>query len=261
MRRRHISWVHSLVFCLIFQAISGISASAQSPATPPYVLHLPGVGGYLFVDRSLIAGLKQGGVGQDISYYDWTNGHVGIPALHAYDENHRQAAHVAEMIAKQLADDPGRRVVVTSHSGGGAIAVWAMEDLPAGDEVNDVLLLAPALSPDYDLTAALRHVKDHIYLFWSSGDGFIIGLGCRVCGTMDGKTTNAAGYVGFVRPPSGDAGQYAKLQQRAYDPNWMWLGNFGDHIGPMAQPFAAKVLAPLVLGTSSSQLAQNQPSK
>jgi pimeloyl-ACP methyl ester carboxylesterase len=235
---------------LILQAFScWFPAFAQdATATHLYVLHLPGVGGFLPVDRGMIAGLRAGGVGQDIHFYDWTEHDPGIDALHAYDRNQREAAHVADLLATRIASAPHARLVLTSHSGGGAIAVWALENLPANDQVDAVLLMAPALSPDYDLTAALRHVRGKMYVFWSSGDQFILGLGCRICGTMDRKQTDAAGLVGFTPPPTADMDQYKKLDQRPYDPDWVFLGNFGDHIGPMAAPFAKTVLAPLVKG-------------
>ena len=35
--------------------------------------------------------------------------------------------------------------------------------------------------------------------------------------------------------------------QVPYDSAWMKLGNIGDHIGPMARPFAREVIAPLLL--------------
>ncbi|MGN6507648.1 MAG: hypothetical protein ACTHM6_18985, partial [Tepidisphaeraceae bacterium] len=63
--------------------------------------------------------------------------------------------------------------------------------------------------------------------------------------------TDAAGYVGFTMPRTADAAEYAKLTQIPYDSRWMKLGNTGEHIGPMAMPFAAKVLAPLIDGEST----------
>jgi len=242
----------TIVLYLLLQAIilHAFSASvlAAGPATRPYVLHLPGVGGFSAVDRSLIAGLKAGGVDAEVRVYDWVDGHPGIPTLHDYQHNRAQAALVAKVIAARVAAYPRERIVVTSHSGGGAMAVWALEDLPPGVQVDDVLLLATALSPGYDLSAALRHVRGHVYVFWSTGDELILGIGCRICGTMDGKSTDAAGRVGFIQPPAADVEQYRKLDQHPYSPDWAWLGNFGDHVGPMAAPFAKKILAPLVIG-------------
>ena len=128
------------------------------------------------------------------------------------------------------------------------MAIWTLEDLPPQVEVDDVFLLAPAISPQYDLTAALAHVRGHMFVFSSQGDEVVLGLGCRLLGTMDGVRTDAAGRVGFIRPKNADVEQYKKLVERPYEAAWMHYGNFGDHIGPMSWPFVARFVAPLVIG-------------
>ena len=127
-------------------------APAAEPTTRPLVLHLPGVGGYLSVDRSLIAGLARGGVSADFVVYDWTERDPGLHALHAYDRNQKEAGLIAGLIARRARAYPAGRIVLVSHSGGGAMAVWSLEHLPADVKVDTLLLLAPALSPTYDLT-------------------------------------------------------------------------------------------------------------
>jgi hypothetical protein len=121
-----------------------------------------------------------------------------------------------------------------------------MEQLPADVMVDSWLMVAPALSPGYDLSAALRHVRGRAYAINSQGD-IVLGQGTRVFGTIDGVKSDAAGRVGFVRAANADAGQYEKLVQVNYDPAWLKLGNAGDHIGPMNTRFAREVLAPLLL--------------
>src|SRR5581483_4922283 len=147
-------WIGLLASC-----VAAPSAMAAPPATQPtaaeFVLHLPRIGGFLRVDRSLIAGLEQGGVGGEITSYDWTEHDPGIHALQAYARNKKEAQTVADMIARQFSAHPTVHIELTSHSGGGAIAVWALERLPADVQVENVFLLSPALSPKYDLTKAL----------------------------------------------------------------------------------------------------------
>jgi len=237
--------------CLIIQAILLLFSAAAhgefGPTTQPLVMHFPGVGGYLIIDRHLMAGLAEGGVRGRIEAFDWTQNNPGIDALHGYDRNHKQAAAYAKLIARHIKQWPDSPIVLTSHSGGGGIAVWTLEQLPAGVRVDAAFLLAPALSPDYDLSAALRHIRKTMYVFYSQNDYLVLGAGCRLCGTMDGEFTDAAGFVGFVTPKTAEAVQYLKLKQIPYNPAWGWLGNFGDHIGPMSRPFAAKIIAPLVV--------------
>ena len=62
------------------------------------------------------------------------------------------------------------------------------------------MLLAPALSPGYDLTAALRAVRREIVVFWSPLDLIVLGAGTRLFGTIDRVKTVGAGLVGFRVP-------------------------------------------------------------
>ena len=54
--------------------------------------------------------------------------------------------------------------------------VKALEDLPIGS-VEAVVLLAPAISPDYDLSKALKAVSREMVVFWSPLDVIVLGAG------------------------------------------------------------------------------------
>lgn len=232
-----------------------IAAAPANPTTAPaehaltpgktYVIHLPGIGGLMRIDRLLTGGLTNGGLKADIQVYDWTNGNPGLPALGAIDRNKVEARKVAELIVRRLRDEPDARIILTGHSGGSGVAVWALESLPDGVRIDALVMLAPALSPTYDLSMALHRV-DRAYSFNSQYDP-ILGPGTRAFGTIDRIMTHAAGRVGFVRPQNGDVIAYEKLIQIPYDRGFMAFGNVGDHIGPMMPRFAARVIAPLLL--------------
>ena len=51
------------------------------------------------------------------------------------------------------------------------------------ETVERAVLLAPALSPRYDLTAAFRAVRREMVVFWSPLDVIILGFGTRLFGT------------------------------------------------------------------------------
>jgi hypothetical protein len=108
------------------------------------------------------------------------------------------------------------------------------------------MLLSPALSPNYDLSKALRHVRGKMYVVYSPYDIAVLGIGTSMFGTIDGVKTDASGKVGFAKPDSADEKQYKKLVQVPYDAHWVKLGNIGDHIGGLSRPFAKAVLAPLL---------------
>src|SRR5207244_4975619 len=116
------------------------------------------------------------------------------------------------MIAAAYRADPHRRIIITSHSAGTGIAVWALENLPDNVQIATLLMMQSALSPTYDLSKALAHVRGQAYSFWSILDP-VVGGGTKLLGTVDRVNTEAAGHVGFISPKSADPGQYQKLMQ------------------------------------------------
>ncbi len=247
-----------LLLCIV---LGLASAAAGGPATQPtatdilradvvargpLLLHLPGIGGYLGCDRQMLSGLRNAGVNANIVVYDWTDNDPGIHALQAYQRNQQEAQKVADLIAAHAAADPDSPIYVTAHSGGCAVAAWALAKLPPDVKVQTVLFMAPALSPTFDLTAALRHVSGKMFVFSSFLDTFVLYTGTRLFGTMDGVHTEAAGFCGFIRPPGADPLMYRKLVSCAYRSNWERYNDFGGHIGAMSRSFASAVLAPLL---------------
>jgi len=246
----------SLVILLAAAAVPVLRAAADSPmpTTAPavdfsqtWLLHLPGIGGERTMDRRMTRGLRQGGWDGQISIYDWTEHDPGLDALLNHERNVREAAKVAGQIEDRLSKDPKLEITLTSHSGGTGIAVWALERLPEGMQVQTLVLLASALSPDYDLSKALGHVRGKAYVFFSNNDQVVLGAGTRLFGTIDGVKSEAAGLVGFRQPPDADKAQYEKLVQKPYDKGWIAFENIGNHIGCMSQPFAQNVLAPMLI--------------
>lgn len=263
---------HQLIAVLLICFASPIVARAEdAPANPQvadfshtWLLHLPGIGGEMSIDRSLIRGLKDGGWEGTTKIYDWTEHDPGIDALHARKRNDREAQIVADMIERKLKEDPKLQITLTSHSGGTGIAVWALEKLPPGLHVRTLVLLASALSPDYDLTAALKHVSGNACVYYSENDTLVLGAGTQLFGTIDGKKSVAAGLVGFKMPADGDKEQYEKLIQQPWIKDWMVFENAGSHIGCMSRPFVSRVLAPAMieaLNGSPRVFAATQPAE
>ena len=69
-----------------------------------------------------------------------------------------QAALLADAVRRFTAAQPGDPVFLVAKSGGSGVIVKALEQLEE-DSVERAILLAPALSPGYDLSAALRAVS------------------------------------------------------------------------------------------------------
>jgi len=212
-----------------------------------WLLHLPGIAGMRRIDHEMIRGFQAAGYTGKTKIYDWTENDPGLDALVAYKRNHREAEKVADQITKQFRADPHLEIILTGHSGGTGIAVWALEYLPDDVQVQTVFLLASALSPEYDLSRALRHVRGKVYVFTSPGDSLVLGTGTRLFGTIDGIKSDAAGLNGFVTPKGADKELYAKLVSEPYQRDWINFGHIGNHIGCMSRAFVANVMAPMLL--------------
>jgi hypothetical protein len=223
-----------------------LPAAAEQPADT-WLLHLPGISGRRWIDDQMTLGLKDAGFAGALDIYDWTGTNPGIGSLLAYKRNQAEAQKVADLIVDRLLKHPDLHIILTGHSGGTGIAIWALEKLPANVKVDEVVLLASALSPGYDLSAALSHVRGKCYSFCSENDVVVLGTGTKLLGTIDGKKTEAAGEGGFYLPADCDVKQYDKLIQKPYDKSWMQYRNFGDHMGCMLREFSQKVIAPLVV--------------
>jgi len=161
-----------------------------------------------------------------------------------------KARLLADIVERHNTDWPGDPVFLVAKSGGSGVVVKALE-LLGETTVERVVLLAPALSPAYDLTGALRAVRRDIVVFWSPLDVIILGAGTRLFGTADRVKSVSAGLVGFQVPPLGNlAGSsvhsYGKLRQVRWRPRMAMTGYFGGHVGPDSPMFLRKYVVPLL---------------
>ncbi|CAN5572337.1 hypothetical protein BH09PLA1_BH09PLA1_02820 [soil metagenome] len=249
-----------LGFILLASLSTALAAAQAQPARQTWLLHLPGIGGEMRIDHLFTQGLLGGGIDADLEIYDWTGADRGMVALMQTKRHAAQSTIVAQMIEKHVRENPNQHITITGHSAGTGIAVWALEKLPDDVMVDDLVMIASALSPQYDLSKALRHVRGKAYAFNSDLDVLILSVGTKGFGTVDRVKTDAAGRVGFEAPADGDAQQYAKLTQIPYDSDWLRFNNSGDHIGPMMRSFAKNVVASVMLGRGVPPRATTAPS-
>lgn len=218
-----------------------------------YVIVLPGIEGRSHLNYNVAKGLADGGVPAAIEIHDWTLGGsflTAVPSLRAEGHNRKEAREIAAKIVRYQDRHPGRPVHLIGHSGGGGVAVFSLESLPPDRQVTSAILLAPALSPDYDLRGALRHAQQGIYNFYSPYDVGFLKLGTSMAGTVDGQFTRSAGAVGFTMPwglSQEDRRIYASLlHQQRYLSKMAESGNSGGHTGWSNRTFVAQWLAPLI---------------
>src|SRR5690242_64348 len=209
------------------------AAQAGQEFAHTYLLHLPGISGARGYDRMMTGGLREAGYTGELETYDWTEKDPGLRALMAYERNQVEAQKIADRITSRVRADRNLKIIITAHSGGTGLAVWALEKLPQDITVEKVILLSSALSPQYDLSKALAHVRGKLYSFFSENDVLVLGAGTKLFGTIDGKKCESAGECGFVLPATADMQQYEKLIQKPYDKSWMQYGNIGDHLVSM----------------------------
>ena len=207
------------------------------------ILVADGVGGLHLCGMGLkyAAMGAKGGLHQ-VRLHDWGHGFGRWFADLTNVKNHeKQAALLAEQVRAWRLERPGSPVFLVGKSGGTGVVIRALERLDP-EAVEAAILLAPALSPGYDLSKALAAVRREIVVFWSPYDIVILGIGTRIFGTFDRVRSVSAGLVGFKA--SGD--QSSKLRQIRWRPKMIRTGYFGGHIGPDNPAFLRTYVVPLL---------------
>jgi pimeloyl-ACP methyl ester carboxylesterase len=244
-----------LVLCVLLCLAAG--CSPDKPALPadlcdkPLVISLGGVGGETVGADCLRDGLASACGECQVVAWPWSRGLEGVYLLDLCDleGNRRRAAELARQIEAFRAARPETPITLVGHSGGTAIAVFALEELAPEVQVEDVVLLGPALSPEYNLAPALRHVRGHLLSTCSAADVVLLGAGTRTFGTMDRRYQVAAGHDGLRLPPDAsveDREQYRKVLQARWNWSWLLRGHYGGHFMWSTPWFAEQYVAPLV---------------
>jgi hypothetical protein len=230
---------------------SGPRREHEGRRQPGLVLVAGGVGGLDLCGIGLRYVLGAERLKYAIQIFPWSHG-LGRWHADLTDVGHRdaKAGLIAETIRAYKSGRPGDPVFLVAKSGGSGVVVKALELLEKQD-VERVVLLAPALSPGYDLTRALGAVRRDVIVFWSPLDVVILGAGTRVFGTIDRIKSVSAGLVGFQSPAAGPLDDarchpYGKLRQVRWRPGMAATGYFGGHLGPDSPVFLRKYVVPLL---------------
>jgi pimeloyl-ACP methyl ester carboxylesterase len=222
---------------------------------------LPGIEGGPWSMHWAQAAFRDAGVESEIRIFDWQRPLGTLDNLTDYEGNRRKAAGIAKRIAAYGWQHPGGAIDLVGYSGGGGLAVMVAEALPEGVHLRNVVLVQPALSPDYDLTAALSRIDGKLVNFYSPYDWLILGLGTRLFGTMDRREVASAGKESFdlqraIRDPT----LRAKVEQRAWELRMIADGHFGDHFSILSYWWNRRYVAPYLLSDHPEALAPQSQS-
>jgi pimeloyl-ACP methyl ester carboxylesterase len=213
------------------------------------VLMADGVGGMDLSATALRYVMGASGLPYVVKIVPWGHGfgrwHADLTNVANRDLHARKAA---DEVSAYRAAHPDAPIHLIGKSGGTGIVVKALEHLDE-NTVDSVILISSALSPDYDLTRALKAVRGEAVLFWSPLDVIVLGAGTRIFGTIDRVKGVSAGLVGFklpAAPTDEQRTQYAKLRQIRWRPAMARTGYLGGHVGPDSPAFLRKYVVPLL---------------
>lgn len=230
------------------------------------VVVLPGIEGRGPLNIDVARGLDEGGVHYGIEIFDWGTGSAAGLLIHLTDlqRNMAQARRLAQRIEQYQRAYPGRPVHLLGHSGGAGVALLVLEALPSYSRITSAILLAAAISPQYDLRLALQRTQYAIYSFYCPQDWGFLGVGTGIFGTIDRAHGPAAGAVGFRLPDGLDEAGRRLYELRLRQIPWslqMWrAGHHGGHLGWANRRFVRTWLAPLIIEEDQAAAAHLSPS-
>jgi pimeloyl-ACP methyl ester carboxylesterase len=212
------------------------------------LLILPGVGNTRFHLAGFVAAVERQLPGFDVEVRTWGVPFLTIHNLRAHERNVATARGIAAEIAAWRRQHPREPFYLVGYSGGGGMATLVTAALPDDVAIERLVLVAPAISPDYPLGAdVLPHVGEFVVNYWSERD-LQVGWGTRTFGTIDRKQTDSAGAIGFAaRDPRLLEYRWSEADER--------YGHFGNHLSYLGQRWqAAKLLPALEPATTAASL-------
>lgn len=245
-RLMHVStcsrWI--VTGALLCQAC-GCSSATEAPtqqAAGGEVVLIPGIAGQASQLRGVRRGLREAGLARDIDVYSWgTSPLWAMWNLMDLPANRQRAEAIAARLVAFRRAHPTEPLTLVGFSGGGGLAILCVEILPDGIMLDRIILVAGAISQNYDLSKVLRHCEHGLINFYSERDG-IVGWGTAVFGTIDRKKVVSAGHSGFV-DKGGRLRRQEKLVQIPWSPTWTEYGHYGGHLGYLSPRWAQHILA------------------
>jgi pimeloyl-ACP methyl ester carboxylesterase len=236
--------------------VFALGCSARSDPVDPHrgdvIFLVPGVGGATHQYQGLIDGLHDARIDRPVQIVRW-----GAPTFLFFLNFNNAGIHesaeraLADRVARWREAHPQARIDIIAHSAGCGVTLGALPRLPH-ERVDTVILLAPSVSPAYDLAPASSRIDGAIHAFVSVRDRTFLEWRTGTFGTYDNVKTAAAGNRGFAALPAGTV-------QHRYNSAWRTLGHDGGHFGCLARRFARRVIAPLISSPAPLQSSAANP--
>lgn len=215
----------------------------------------PGIQGYRFIWDGALNALREGGFNGEIHFFDWGRPLRALDNLTELDENHRKSADVARQIERFHRENPDATIDLIGYSAGAGMALWTAERLPPDIRIRRIVLIQPAVSPDFDLEPALRRVDETLTCFLSAGDSVILGWGTGTFGTVDRVNGPAAGKDGFnLARAARDPDLRARIVEVHWTPEMRAMGHWGNHNSMISPEWNRRFVAPLLAAPTPAGL-------
>jgi pimeloyl-ACP methyl ester carboxylesterase len=201
------------------------------------VLILPGVGNTKFHLAGFVAATAAQLPRFTVEVRTWGEPFLTIHNLRAHERNVATAASIAQEIAEWRHANPTTPFYLVGYSGGGGMATLVTSALPPDVSIDRLVLVAPAISPDYPLAdEVFTHVREVVINYASERD-LQVGWGTRTFGTIDRKNTASAGATGF-------AAEDERLLQYRWSTADAPYGHAGNHLAYLNPRWQAAKLLP-----------------
>ena len=203
------------------------------------LLILPGVGNTRFHLAGFVAAAEAQLPRFDVEVRPWGVPFMTIHNLRAHERNVATAEAIAAEIADWRRAHPDAPFYLVGYSGGGGMATLVTAALPDGVSIDRLVLVAPAISPDYPLgTEVMPHVREYAVNYASERD-LQVGWGTRTFGTIDRKNTASAGAIGFAVP-------HERLLEYRWSEADLAVGHAGNHLAYLSARWQAAKLLPVL---------------
>jgi pimeloyl-ACP methyl ester carboxylesterase len=215
----------------------GAEPAAAASQVQGRLLILPGVGNTRFHLAGFVAAAEAQLQRFDVEVRTWGVPFMTIHNLRAHERNTATAAAIAAEIADWRRANPEAPFYLVGYSGGGGMATLVTAALPDDVVIDRLVLVAPAISPDYPLAdEVLPHVREYVVNYASERD-LQVGWGTRTFGTIDRKHTDSAGAVGFAL-------SHERLLEYHWSSSDAPFGHAGNHLAYLSGSWQAAKLLP-----------------